>query len=401
MDKDKILISGTGCALADFLYSNINFNSKSFKKYLSEKPGDGGLSPGKLVFTNELEKFANNSYPSILKDITGGREPDGINIGGPGLVPMIHVAQVLGRDDFDVRFFGGLGKDEIWLMIRSGAGNTPLDISGFLAASDKTSPFTDVFSDPLFNNSHGERTFINNIGAASDYNPGMLPDNFFQSDIVCFGGTALVPLIHDNLTTLLKKGKQNNCVTIVNTVFDFRNEKANPLKPWPLVDNDNGYSLIDVLIMDLEESLKISGTSSSQDAFEYFSQKGISSFFITNGAGDVIVFTDGRLFEKPVRNKFPVSRMVTEEIRKRGDTTGCGDNFAGGIIESIAIQRKIRKEKPMDMVHAVARGIAAGGFACSYLGGTFTEKSMYEKRGRIVKFIEDYSNQLGKDGSDK
>ena len=54
MSKEKIVISGTGCALADFIYNGVSFNSISFKKYLSKKAGDGGLSPGKLVFTEEL-----------------------------------------------------------------------------------------------------------------------------------------------------------------------------------------------------------------------------------------------------------------------------------------------------------------------------------------------------------
>jgi hypothetical protein len=81
---------------------------------------------------------------------------------------------------------------------------TPL-VTGFQATSEKPSPFTDVYSDPLFNNGHGERTFVNNIGVASDYHPAMLPEDFFKSDIVCFGGTALVPVIHNNLTRLLKR----------------------------------------------------------------------------------------------------------------------------------------------------------------------------------------------------
>jgi 2,4-dienoyl-CoA reductase-like NADH-dependent reductase (Old Yellow Enzyme family) len=71
--------------------------------------------------------------------------------------------------------------------------------------------------------------------------------------------------------------------------------------------------------MDLEEALKISGKHSTLDAFEFFIQKGISSFFITNGPEDVTVYTDGRIFEKYGRNKFHVSRLVTEEIRKKAD----------------------------------------------------------------------------------
>jgi hypothetical protein len=53
----KITISGTGCALADFLYYGISFSSDEFKKYSSRRYGDGGLSLGKLVFASELEKW--------------------------------------------------------------------------------------------------------------------------------------------------------------------------------------------------------------------------------------------------------------------------------------------------------------------------------------------------------
>ena len=79
----------------------------------------------------------------------------------------------------------------------------------------------------------GNVMFLNSIGAAWDYRPDELDDEFFNSDIVVFGGTALVPQIHDHMTTLLKKAKSKGCITIVNTVFDFRNEKANPSEKWP------------------------------------------------------------------------------------------------------------------------------------------------------------------------
>jgi sugar/nucleoside kinase (ribokinase family) len=111
--------------------------------------------------------------------------------------------------------------------------------------------------------------------------------------------------------------------------------------------------------------------------------------------------SDGRLFKQKGSYRFPVSRMVTEEVRKKGDTTGCGDNFAGGIIESVAIQRKSDMSKPIDLVQAVAQGVAAGGFACSYLGGTFKETFMYEKRDRIRDIREDYLKQINIHGKDR
>ena len=231
---DRIRISGTGCALVDYLYPKVSFNSKPFCDYRSKMDGDGGLSPGRLVFTEELELFAGKHYPEILSDITGGTLPSNYNLGGPGLVSLIHVAQMLPADHFDVRFFGSAGHDEKSELIFELVKKTPLDISNYLKIGEKASPFTDVFSDPDYDNGNGERTFVNNIGAAWDYSPDFLENDFLDSDIVCFGGTALVPVIHDHLGRLLQKARRKHCISVVNTVFDFRNEKKNPGKKLPI-----------------------------------------------------------------------------------------------------------------------------------------------------------------------
>ena len=103
MGTKKIIISGTGCALADFLYNHVSFESNTFRKYSSLKPGDGGLCPGKLVFTEELEKFAGRSYQEILEDLIGKRKPDALNVGGPSLVSLVHASQMLDKKDFEVK----------------------------------------------------------------------------------------------------------------------------------------------------------------------------------------------------------------------------------------------------------------------------------------------------------
>ena len=79
---------------------------------------------------------------------------------------------------------------------------------------DNKTPSTVVLSDPSYENGHGERMFLNSIGAAWDYKPDELDDDFFNSDIVVFGGTALVPQIHDSMTSLLRKAKSKGCITI-------------------------------------------------------------------------------------------------------------------------------------------------------------------------------------------
>lgn len=398
MSSNKIIISGTGCALADYLYNGISFSSEGFKKYLSRTNGDGGLCPGKLVFTEELESFAGKTHSEIMAEIIGNRTADAFNVGGPSIVSLIHAAQLLEPKDFEIRFFGLAGKDDTADKILGIVRQTPLDIRNYELRDQKPTSFTDVLSDPDFDHGHGERTFVNTMGAAWDYSPDRIPGLFFDSDLVCFGGTALVPQIHDNLSRLLEKARKKNCITLVNTVFDFRNEKKNPGQPWPLVNHPEDYGLIDILIMDCEEALRISGQPTLETATVFFASSGVSSFIITNGAKELIAWSDGGMFEKTNIVKLPVSRMVTDElkssIRSRGDTTGCGDNFAGGIISSLAWQLTKSKKGHFNFTEALSWGIASGGFCCFTIGGTFLEKNPGAKRKEVTRIQQEYLRQI-------
>jgi sugar/nucleoside kinase (ribokinase family) len=397
MSSNKIIISGAGCAIADLIYNRVSFTSPGFQKYISKNPGDGGLSPGKLVFTEELEKFSCKPYPGILREIVGNRQPDKMNVGGPSLVSIIHAAQMLEGENVEVKFFGMGGNDEYTEQVFRMIQQTPLNINNYRRSEHKPAPTTDVFSDPDYDNGHGERTFVNNIGAAWDFTPELLGNEFFDADIQCFGGTALVPHLHDNLTRILKRSKQKDCITVVNTVFDFRNQKSNPGKPWPLVDSTE-YGLIDVLIMDCEEAMKISGTSNIEEAARFFASTPVSSFIITNGANELYAMSNGLLFEKTEIMKFPVSKMIATEIKSnpalRGDTTGCGDNFAGGIISSLALQLKNTTKGTFNLTEAVSLGISSGGFCCFTVGGTYLEPFSGEKKLRVQAIQEDYKKQL-------
>ena len=394
----KIIISGTGCALADLIYNRVSFASPEFQKYTSKQTGDGGLSPGKLVFTEELEKFSGKPYPEILSELVGNRQPDKMNVGGPSLVSVIHTAQMLEGENVEVKFFGTGGNDEYTEQIFRMVRQTSLEISNYRRSELKPTPTTDVFSDPDYDNGHGERTFVNNIGAAWDFTPELLGDEFFEADIQCFGGTALVPHLHDNLTSLLKRSKQKDSITVVNTVFDFRNQKSNPGKPWPLLDSFEDYRFIDVLIMDCEEAMKISGTASIDEAARFFASTPVSFFIITNGANQLYAKSNGSLFEKTEILQFPVSKMIAAEIKAkpelRGDTTGCGDNFAGGIISSLAIQLKNTAKGTFNLTEAISLGISSGGFCCFTVGGTYPEPFPGEKKQRIQAIQEDYKKQL-------
>jgi sugar/nucleoside kinase (ribokinase family) len=394
MISDKIVISGTGCALADYLYTGIKFNSTQFTSYHSRQPGDGGLCPGKLVFTEDLEVFSSKPYAEIFTDLTEGRNPNTVNIGGPGLVSLINTSQLLDPQEFKVCYYGGTGRDATAEYMFDLLTKTPLDISNYHKISEKFTPFTHVLSDPTYDNNHGERTFINNIGAAWDYTPDYLDDEFFKSDIVCFGGTALVPQIHDRLTELVTKAKYRGCLVVVNTVFDFRNEGKNPGMPWPLGNTIESLKHIDLLIMDCEEAIRISGCRTIDSAADFFARSEVASFIITNGTRNILAGSNGDLFSGKGRMELPVSQKVTETLKQnpalQGDTTGCGDNFAGGAIASLAWQLKTREKGDFDFMDTIAWATASGGFACFYVGGTYIELSPGEKHTKISELVEDY-----------
>jgi sugar/nucleoside kinase (ribokinase family) len=392
--KQKIKVSGVGCCLVDLLYSNIDFGSNTIRPFLSNRRGDGGLTPGKLVFQEEFERYCGNSLALILNKITGGKAPDKINVGGPSIVSLINAAQIAGKENCEVRFYGLGGKDDEGRYLLSTLKKMPVILKNYKLI-DKYTPSTVVLSDPEYNNGHGERMFINSIGAALDYGPDELDDDFFSSEIVVFGGTALVPRIHDNLTSLLKKARSKGCITIVNTVFDFRNEKSNPAEKWPLGESNESYRYIDLLISDREEALRLSGKSDSNTVVKFFKDKKVSSLIITNGSENIMTYSDGNFFSATGLKEMPVSQKIKDELKGKrgGDTTGCGDNFAGGIIASLINQLQKGVMHP-DLQETCSWGIVSGGFACFYIGGTYFEKKHGEKLAKIKPYYKFYKKQI-------
>ena len=382
-------ISGLGCTLLDFVYNGIDFDSPVFQRYGSREAGDGGLTPGQLVFLEDLEKFAGRDFEAIIREMAGDRDPDAFNVGGPAIVSIIHAAQLLG-EQAEVRFIATTGKDWIGRKILDILSQTPVSSRDFVNKDART-PFTNVLSDPRYNEGRGERTFINNLGAAGELCPEDLPEGFLDADILALGGTALVPQIHDQLDKILSKAGKST-FKLVNTVFDFRNEQRHPGQPWPIGRDHRSFESIDLLIMDREEALKISGQGSMDKALAYFIESPLKAFMVTDGTEPVSIYSDQTV-------KLPVSRSLLDlslADNPDADTTGAGDNFVGGVIYSLASQLRKGTDHP-DLVEAAKWGIVSGGFACTYMGGTFLEEYPGQKMEAISKYYELYADQL-KDG---
>ncbi len=389
-------IGGAGCGLIDYLYREVDFSSEAFRRFCSQTAGDGGLKPGGLVFAEDLEKFAGLPFSRILQTITGGEAPDGANVGGPALVALIHCAQLLSPHNIDVAYYGARGDDSPGRKVFETASQTPLHVDGLRIKPDYPTPSTTVLSDPNALGGKGERTFINTIGAAACLTEEDLDQGFFQSDMVLFGGTALTPKLHDNLLVLLRRARQSGAVNVVSTVYDFRNQQKAPEKPWPLGESEETYRYIDLLIVDQEEALRLSGHPSVKAAAKQFMDWGTGAFIITQGAESILFQAREGVFEEMPLTELEVCKAVDRDLddcpEKAGDTTGCGDNFVGGALAALAMRLQ-RGVKP-DLPTVCAWGTASGGLARFYLGGTYIEKHAGEKLEQVRHYVDAYAEQV-------
>jgi sugar/nucleoside kinase (ribokinase family) len=392
--KKPFIISGAGCCLVDQIYPDVDFSHPTVKKYMSRTKGDGGLHPGRLVFSEQFESYSGIDLQASMEEISRDRSEPILNVGGPSIVALIHAAQLLQKAAAEIRFYGVRGNDKAGDFLQNRLEQTPVKLEQFKIAPGAT-PSTMVLSDPLYNEGHGERAFINDIGAAWNVGPPDLTSGFFDADVVVFGGTALVPNLHDHLSDLLRIAKEKGCLTVVNTVYDFRNELANPGRKWPIGNSDESYNNIDLLITDLEEAIHLSGKEDLVTAAKFFIEKGVSAFLITCGTDNTMVYSDGRLFKPRSLTGFPVSSDLINDLKdfQGGDTTGCGDNFVGGVLASLAWQMQQENHKP-DLEECLAWGTVSGGYCCFHVGGTFMEMEPGEKVELIKPYFDKYLQQI-------
>ena len=399
-ENKKFTINATGCCLVDTIYQGISFSTNEFKGLMRTPNDPRGLSPGHLVFREDLEEMSGLSLDEIINRLNLDAVLPVKNIGGPAIVALIAVSQMLGKEAVNISFSQFHGNDANGHFILNFLKNRAPDISiSHYTEIQESTAETLVLSDPDYNEGEGERTFINTIGSAGLFTHQNLPENFFSADMIVYGGTGLTPAIHENLTELLQKAYEKGSVTIVTTVYDFLNEKKSAGKHWPLGKSLKSYQLIDLLITDKEEALRLSGQDSIEGSITQFRKWGLTAAVITSGAKPVCGYVDSgnKIFKVEKSLSMPVSSLVDQEIAEglvSGDTTGCGDNFAGGIITSIASQLTSGVVKGfLKLSEAVRLGICTGGAARYHIGGVMEEEHAGMKSSLVQRLLAAYKKQ--------
>lgn len=388
-------ISGVGCCLIDTLYPDIDYRQDFFRNLLSRSAGDGGLVIGGLTFFEDFIEYGEVESLNLLNEfLKYGQKVE--SLGGPAVISVLHASQLLHDEDIEFNFFNALGDDETGKKIRNLLARTSLNPT-FKTCKGVPSPGTLVLSDPRWDSGSGERTFINTLGAANHVTAADIPESIFASDILLLGGTALVPGIHADLSEILAKAKESGAFTIVGTVYDFWNQKRHPEKPWPL-GRSRDLSPIDLLVCDREEALRITGKSSADDACAYLQDSGVHAFLVTGGTEETLCWSKGDLFKEVGSFRLPASDYIRKIHRTNPalykDTTGCGDNFLGGALASLALQLEKSRRERASLRECGVMGTVSGGFATLHYGGPYWERSPGEKQQRLQSILDDYRRQI-------
>jgi sugar/nucleoside kinase (ribokinase family) len=152
--------------------------------------------------------------------------------------------------------------------------------------------------------------------------------------------------------------------------------------------------------MDRDEALKISGKASLEQALEYFAESPLKAFMVTDGTEPVSLYADPAVYGSVGTENvihMPVSTPLLDLSlidNPFADTTGAGDNFVGGVLYSVTRQLASGADHP-DLMEAARWGIVSGGFACTYMGGTYLEEYPGQKKEAISGYYELYAEQSG------
>ncbi|NMB26349.1 MAG: carbohydrate kinase family protein [Firmicutes bacterium] len=386
-------ISGVGCCVVDYIYQDIDFTSPGVKRYLC-KDGSNGLMIGEGNLSSHLTTFFGKSEAAIIEDITGGRTPHKV-LGGVSIVTLVSAAQLLfDRDEIDVYYYANIPDNEPGSIIMDTVGKTPLRTDKIQVMEGDSVVTHALCGNDLDGNP--SRTFI----CAPCVHPStalqleQLDHDFYASELTVFSAIQWEPEISGVFTEVLKRCKEAGSITIVSTASDplMRGKTK-----WVLGDSDAVYEYIDILIMNKEEALNYSGTRDLHSAVDYFkSFPSLGGILVTDGLNPTYVYGRGKLC-LPYEGFIPIVVDIDQDKQRgllpEGDTVGCGDNYCGGVVASVALQLG-KQGRPIDLVEACILGSLSGGITSTITGGIFKETHFGQKRGLMEKYHPSYVRQV-------
>jgi sugar/nucleoside kinase (ribokinase family) len=386
-------ISGVGCCVLDVLHDVPPGEGEArMARYLSRADGDGGLVRGGAVLRRALEERFGRPASEIVVEIAGGAAPT-TTLGGVATAGLIAAAQLLRGEGIDVRLYANLSDDEDGALVRRLLARTPLSTDRIGTRRGRF-PTTQILNE-RGDGGTGERTFIAEAGVseALALAPEDLDRAFLESEVTLFSAMWWEPRLFAHLTRLLEGCKRAGSVTVVGTAFDP--SRGLDRSRWALGDSDEAYRYVDVLVANRAEALLYAGETEVGRAAEFFRRAGVGACVVTEGVEPVYYWSGGRPFA-PAEGRLPVPAAILRDKASgalpTGDSVGCGDNFAGGVVASIALQRK--GGQALSLREAVLLGNLCGGIASTHAGGVFNEQYPGEKRDLVSRYRSLYERQL-------
>jgi len=391
-------ISGVGCCVLDALYDVPPGEGEArMARYLSRQRGDGGLLRGAAVLRRALEAQAGRPADQLVAEIAGGA-PAKLKLGGVAAAAAIAAAQLLLGEGVEVRLYGNLSDDEDGALVRRLLAQTPVSTDRMGSRAGRF-PRTYILND-RDPRGHLERSFICETGTspALALAPAELDRDFFESEVTLFSAMWWEPRLHADLTRLLRECKRAGSITVVTTAFDP--SRGSVRGRWALGDSDEAYRYIDALVMDRAEALLHSGEAKLGPALDFYRRAGVGACAVTQGVEPVHYWARGGTF-LPAEGQLPVPVAILRDKERgtlpTGDSVGCGDNFAGGVVASIALQ--LRAGRSLSLPEAVLLGNLAGGIASTHSGGVLLERRPGEKRSLVERYRRPYREQLAAAGA--
>ena len=385
-----IRVSGAGCCVMDLLY-DVPEGQDRLAPWLSRVPGDGGLVRGGAVLKSDLERRTAMSVDAWLAEVVGDVQPRR-SLGGVGVVTLIAAAQLLPAGS-SVEFHGCVSDDADGDWLLGQIARTPLGRARLCRRRGR--PPTTVILNERHAGRAPDRSFVAEpcMPDSLALEVADLDPDFFHNDVVAFSFMPWEPKLFARLTSVVERCKRSGSLTVMGTAFDAARTADG--RRWPLGDSDEVHRRLDVLVMDQTEALRYSGEPDQASALRFFQRSGVGAVVVTNGESPVRYWSGGSVCA-PAEGEAPIpSAIVVDRDRgllPTGDTVGCGDNFAGGVIASLALQKAAGRR--IDLLEAVRLGSLSGALASTHAGGVFFEKAPGEKRALVARYCEAYEEEL-------